>query len=102
MMDDESQDVVVPGKDCVQKENLIWMQAYTTEDVRKQQETEEWYPKIQDVVGKQLSGKDVNFMSMSPAERTLFGMRQHLFLENGILYRRWKITLGLERVQLIV
>ena len=75
------------GKNCGKKDNLMCLQAYTTEDIRTLQESEDWYHTIQDVVKRQLSGKDVSFMSMSATEKTLFGMRQHLFSENGILYR---------------
>ena len=80
----------------------MWLQTYTTEDIRILQEADDWYRTIQYVLKRQLSGKDVNFMSMSTTEKTLFGMRRHLLSENGILYRRWKTTLGIENVQLIV
>ena len=100
--DESSKDTTKPGETYRSKDDTKSVQTCTTEDLRKLQEAEDWYPTIHDVIRKRLSGKDVNFMAMSAMEKTLFGMRQQLFMKDGIMYRRWKTTLGAERVQLIV
>ena len=60
-----------------------------------------WYQIISDVIDGAIPAAEVNFSALSPAEKVLFGMRKHLYKDQGVIYRRWQTTDGTQRSQLV-
>lgn len=77
-----------------------WMQQYSPEEVREKQSNEPWYAVIRDVIEDGELSRP--FSELSGEEKMLYGMRRQLVIEDGILYRKWRTSLGRTRLQLVV